>query len=111
MLISLVLTAFMGATTVVGLALRKRAPLVSGAFVLGSGLGAWFAWFPQQLTAWAQFMGVGRGADLALYLGLSFCVLALAAVAVQLRHLQLKFTRLAREVALQQAVRPGDGSP
>jgi hypothetical protein len=56
----------------------------------------------------ALWLGVGRGADLALYIGLSLCFLAIAAMVLQLRHLQIRFTLLAREIALMQAKLPGD---
>ena len=101
--ITLLLSILMLATIAMGLAMRRRAPAVGMAFVLASLSGVWFAWFPAHLTALANRVGVGRGADLALYLGLSLCVLALAAMALQVRYLQLKFTRLARELALMRA--------
>lgn len=102
-MISIVLTLLMLGVLVVGLATRRRSPPVSLAIMAVAVGGIWFSWRPQDLTTLAHAVGVGRGADLALYLGLSLCFLAIAALLVQLRHLQVRFTQLAREVALMQA--------
>jgi hypothetical protein len=102
-MISLLLTAVMGAVLLMALLMRRRSPAVALAFALVSLVGTWFAWRPEDLNTLAHAVGVGRGADLALYLGLSLSFLALAALLLQLRHLQNRFTQLAREVALIQA--------
>jgi hypothetical protein len=102
-MISALLSLLMLGVLVVGLAIRRRSPpLALGIMLLAMG-GTWFAWRPEDLTLLAHGLGVGRGADLALYLGLSLCFLAIAALLVQLRHLQVRFTLLARELALLQA--------
>lgn len=102
-MISVLLTLLMAAVAAVALAVRRRSPPVSLAMLATAAAGVWFAWRPQDLTDLAHLLGVGRGADLALYIGLSLCVLALAALLLQLRHLQARFTLLAREVALMRA--------
>ena len=61
---------------------------------------------PDLSTAIAQLVGVGRGADLLLYLGivgLSFVCLLLYA---KLRQLETTLTELVRLVALQNAISP-----
>lgn len=102
-MISALLTLLMLGVMVVGLAIRRRSPPLALGIMLVAMGGTWFAWRPEDLTLLAHRLGVGRGADLALYLGLSLCFLAIAALLVQLRHLQVRFTLLAREVALLQA--------
>ena len=102
-MLSFLLTVLMSAVLAMALLMRRRSPAVALAFALVSFVGTWFAWRPEDLNALAHVFGVGRGADLALYLGLSLSFLALAALLLQLRHLQNRFTHLAREVALIQA--------
>lgn len=103
MMIALLLTALMAGVLLLATLMRRRSPAVALAMALVAALGTWFAWRPEDLNHLAQFVGVGRGADLALYLGLSLVFLALAALYLQLRHLQGRFTQLAREMALAQA--------
>ena len=103
MIISALLTAFMLASMAVGVVMRRRSPAVALALMLASLAGIWFAWMPQQLTAVANALGVGRGTDLALYLWVSISFLALAGLALQLRHLQGQLTILVREIAILQA--------
>lgn len=102
-MISLLLTALMGILALLALMLRRRAPAISLAVALLAFAGTWFAWRPEDLNQLAHAVGVGRGADLALYMGMSLCLLALVALLLQLRHLQGRFTLLAREVALIRA--------
>ena len=102
-MISIVLSLLMLGVLLVGLAIRRRSPPVALGIMLVALGGVWFAWRPADLTLLAHWLGVGRGTDLALYLGLSLCFLAIAALLVQLRHLQVRFTQLAREVALLDA--------
>ena len=102
-MISIVLTLLMIGVIVVGLAVRRRSPPLALSIMVVAAGGVWFSWRPQDLTMLAQTLGVGRGADLALYLGLSLCFLAIAALLLQLRHMQVRFTQLAREMALMQA--------
>jgi hypothetical protein len=101
-MISLLLTALMGAAMLMAVLMRRRSPVLALAFALVSFLGTWFAWWPEHLNTLARAVGVGRGADLAVYLGLSLSFLALGALLLQLRHLQNRFTILARELALIQ---------
>lgn len=106
-MISIVLSLLMLGILAIGLGIRRTSPPVAlGIIVVAMG-GLWFAWRPEDLTHLAHALGVGRGTDLALYLGLSLSFLAIAALLVQLRRMQLRFTRLAREVALMQARTPG----
>ncbi len=102
-MISILLTMLMLGVLVVGLAVRRRSPPLALSIMAVACGGVWFSWRPQDLTQLAHALGVGRGADLALYLGLSLCFLAIAALLLQLRHLQVRFTKLAREVALMRA--------
>lgn len=102
-MISVVLSLLMLGVFLVGMVARKRSPPVAVGIMSVALVGFWFAWRPDDLTSIAHLMGVGRGTDLGLYLAISLCLLTIAALLVQLRYLQVRFTRLAREVALMQA--------
>lgn len=102
-MIALLLSALMALVLLLALLMRRRSPAVALGMAGVAALGLWFAWRPNDLNNLAHVVGVGRGADLALYLGLSLVLLALAGLYLQLRHLQSRFTQLAREMALVQA--------
>ena len=102
-MISIVLTLLMLGVFFIGLGVRRSSPPVALCIMALALIGVWFSWAPHHLTVLAHALGVGRGTDLALYLGLSLSFLAIAALLVQLRRLQVRFTRLARAVALMQA--------
>jgi hypothetical protein len=103
MIISLILSAMMLAAIGAGLMLRRRAPAVGAAIALAALCGLYFVWMPAHLSAVANALGVGRGTDLLLYLWVSLTMLALAALVLELRHLQRQLTVLAREQALLRA--------
>lgn len=65
--------------------------------------------FPGLLTRFAQFLGVGRGADLLLY-GLTVFVLGYVASSYRrMRHVEQQVTTLAREIALRAAIHDSRG--
>lgn len=69
--------------------------------------------FPRLLTQVAQFLGVGRGADLLLY-GLTVVFLGYVAASYRrMRQMEQQVTVLARELAVRAAVqeRPEPGRP
>jgi hypothetical protein len=111
MIISFFLSVMMLAAVGAGLGLRRRAPAIGAAIAIAAMFGLYFVWVPEQLTDLAHYLGVGRGADLVLYLWVSLTFLAVAGLVLEIRHLQRQLTLLAREQALQRARRewpPGD---
>ncbi|KAA0917945.1 DUF2304 domain-containing protein [Dietzia sp. ANT_WB102] len=63
---------------------------------------------PDDLTVVANSLGVQRGTDLVLYalvMGFAFVTVS---TYVRFREQELRYSRLARTIALQNAVRPGD---
>ncbi len=77
--------------------------LIVGAFAL---VGIFMVLAPDTTTAIAEFVGVGRGADLLLYLaviGFAFVTVLLYA---RLRELELALTRVVRAQAIQNARAP-----
>ena len=63
---------------------------------------------PDDLTVVANYLGVQRGTDLMLYalvMGFAFVTVS---TYVRFREQELRYSRLARTIALQHAVRPDD---
>jgi len=104
--ISLILSIVLGAALVGGLLIRKNAPSVGIAMVIASAIGIYFAWTPDDLSRIAHWLGVGRGADLLLYIWVVVSFLALVALMLRLRALNEQLTELARKLALATAQRP-----
>ena len=68
----------------------------------------WAMLRPEDLTKVANFVGVGRGTDLLLYgLVVAFMFTTLSSY-IRFREQELRYARLARAVALQNAVKPED---
>ncbi|NTU70905.1 MAG: DUF2304 domain-containing protein [Coriobacteriia bacterium] len=56
--------------------------------------------FPDELTVFANFLGVGRGADLLLYATVAGLVVALLAVYARFKDVEEKLATLARSMAI-----------
>lgn len=57
----------------------------------------------------ARLLGVGRGADLVLYVWTAVSILVLANIHFRLRSFKAEITTLTRELAILQAKRPPEG--
>jgi hypothetical protein len=80
--------------------------LVRWPMVLTSALGIYFVLHPERTTEIATTLGVGRGADLLLYVWVVVTLLLFVRIAlVQVQHRQ-EMTALARELALRTAGPP-----
>lgn len=68
----------------------------------------WCVLRPDDLTVVANFLGVSRGTDLLLYaLAIAF-MFTTVSTWIRFRENELRYARLARAVALQNALRPGE---
>ena len=65
--------------------------------------GLYFVWFPENLTAVANWIGVGRGADLLLYIFLSFVLFEFLVIRIREKERMELFTRLVRRIAIDDA--------
>ena len=65
----------------------------------------YFVIFPEQANLVANYLGVGRGADLLLYLWFAISSLMLFFVFIKLKTHHREITALARAVATQSAIR------
>ncbi|MBC3186677.1 DUF2304 domain-containing protein [Corynebacterium sp. zg-331] len=80
-------------------------------FVLFIAVCIWAVLRPDDLTVIANWVGVDRGTDLLLYGVVAAFMFVTMSTYVRFRELELRYSRLARAVALQNAVRPGDDLP
>lgn len=81
------------------------------AFVLFVMITIWAVLRPDDLTTLANVVGVDRGTDLLLYgLVVAFMFVTLSTY-LRFREQELRYARLARAVALSNAVRPEDELP
>ncbi|MDO5730875.1 DUF2304 domain-containing protein [Corynebacterium sphenisci] len=96
------------------LANRRKARAKAGVklgFVVFIAVGIWAVLRPDDLTVVANLVGVDRGTDLLLYLVTVAFVFVTVSSYIRFRELELRYARLARAVALQAAVAPGEELP
>ena len=81
----------------------RRSPAV-GLMAIGTSLaGLYFVWVPSHSTLVAEFVGVGRGADLILYLWVCISLIVLLNLHLKLRTQHESITKLARTIAIANA--------
>jgi small membrane protein len=103
MVASVLLSMLLLGTLVYAWSEQRRAPLVATSTIGVVICGLYLVWFPSQANMLAELAGVGRGADLILYLWVLISLLIVFNLHLKLRaHLEL-ITDLAREIALLQA--------
>ena len=72
-------------------------------------IGILLAFRPDLATRVANLIGIGRGADLLLYIFLLFSLFQNVYLADRLKTIDARITRVVRENALDSAVAPPDG--
>lgn len=78
----------------------RRAPVIGVAAVLAAGGGLYFVWIPSHATALAEFVGIGRGVDLIIYVWVVISLLIVLNLHLKLRSQMELITELAREIAI-----------
>jgi len=68
--------------------------------------GAFFVWAPETTNAIAHVLGVGRGADLILYLWVVITLALMLLLYLKLTRMARRITQLTRAIALMQASAP-----
>ena len=84
----------------------KKAPAVALLSAIVSIGGVYFIWFPETSTRWAEFVGIGRGADLVLYTWSCISLLVILNLHLKLRSQLEMITVLARSIAIASAQVP-----
>jgi len=104
MIAQLILSILLACVLVYAWAQYRRSPFVAGASMIAALAGLYLVWAPEQSTAVAAFIGIGRGADLVLYLWVCISLNMLLSLHLKLRIQHETMTKLARAVALKNAV-------
>ena len=71
-------------------------------------LGLYFVWVPEQTTRLAEALGVGRGADLVLYLWVVITLALIVFLYLKIVQLSRKLTELTRAQALSRPQIPSE---
>jgi small membrane protein len=103
MIAQAVLSVLLCSVLVYSWAQYRRSPtvaLISGAAALA---GLYFVWFPSHSTWLAELVGIGRGADLILYVWVCISLIILLNLHLKLRTQHELITTLARTIALANA--------
>ena len=88
---------------------RRKARAKAGVklgFLLFIAACSWAVLRPDDLTIVANYVGVSRGTDLLLYLLVVAFMFTTLSSYIRFRELELRYARLARAVALQNAIAP-----
>ena len=103
MIAQVVLSLLLGIVLVYAWAEYRRSPIVASASFAVSLLGFYFVWVPSHATRVAELFGIGRGADLVLYLWVCISLIVLLNLHLKLRTQHELLTALARSIALANA--------
>ena len=88
----------------------RRSPVVALLSCAAALAGLYFVWVPSHTTRVAEFVGVGRGVDLILYVWVCISLIVLLNMHLKLRTQHELITQLARTIALAKAG-PADAVP
>jgi hypothetical protein len=88
----------------------RRSPVVALMSLVASVVGLYFVWIPSHTTRVAEFIGIGRGADLVMYLWICISLIVLLNLHLKLRSQHEVITALARAIALANAYSATEGA-
>jgi len=88
----------------------RRSPAVALLSFISGLAGLYFVWIPSHSTRVAEFIGVGRGVDLIMYLWVCISLIVLLNLHLKLRSQLELITALARAIALANACSPTEGA-
>jgi small membrane protein len=111
MIAQVVFTLMLTAVVLVAFVQLPRIPLVGGAVISVALFGAYIVWMPDHATYLAHLVGIGRGADLVLYVWVLISCAILLLFYLQLREQLQLITALARRMALAGAARDETARP
>jgi small membrane protein len=108
MIAQIVLSLLLGIVLLYAWAQYRRSPIVAVLACIVSLMGFYFVWLPSHATRVAEFVGIGRGADLVLYVWACISLIVLLNLHLKLRTQHELLTQLARSIALANAALPED---
>ena len=88
----------------------RRSPAVALLSFIVSLTGLYFVWMPSHSTHVAEFIGIGRGVDLIMYLWVCISLIVLLNLHLKLRSQHELITALARAIALANACAATEGA-
>lgn len=110
MIAQVVLSLLLGVVLLYAWVQYRRSPIVAILACVVSLVGFYFVWIPSHATRVAELVGIGRGADLVLYLWVCISLVVLLNLHLKLRTQHELLTQLARSIALANATLPEDAS-
>ena len=113
-MIRILLTVLLSLGLVFAMREWKQSRVLFTAFVVLTLGGIGLVWFDGTATAIANALGVGRGADLVLYVSSAISFVLVVSLLLRIKRLQEQLTQLARAIALAnpvQAAPPPDERP
>ena len=105
MIAQILLSLLLSGIVVYAWADYRRSPVVALLFMLTAAVGIYLVWTPSHATQLAELAGVGRGADLILYVWVVISQLVFLNLHLKLRAQMDLITGLARSIALANAAR------
>jgi hypothetical protein len=105
MIAQIVFTSLLIAVVLVALAQLRQIPLVGVLVICIALFGAYIVWMPEHATYLANAVGIGRGADLVLYVWVLISSAILLLLYLNSREQLQLVTALARKMALADAER------
>jgi hypothetical protein len=111
MIAQIVLSLLLGIVVLYAWAQYRRSPIVTVLSCAVSLIGFYFVWIPSHATRVAELVGIGRGADLVLYVWVCISLVVLLNLHLKLRTQHELITQLARSIALANATLPEDKRP
>ena len=106
MIIQWILVLGLGLSLVYSVLQRGKSRLVRYPITITSLAGIYFVLFPAQTNGIADWMGVGRGADLVLYCWIVISLVVSVNLQFRILSLQEIATELTRELALRSPRKP-----
>jgi len=101
MIAQIILTLGLSVCLFYVISLGKSLPLVRIGLFLVVLTGYLFIWFPEMTNIFADLVGIGRGADLVIYLWILLSLFLILKLHMKLREQSEALTTLARHLALR----------
>ena len=103
MIAQLFFTVVLTVVTLVAFAQLSQIPVVGLVVICAALFGGYIVWVPDHATYLANLIGIGRGADLLLYVWVLISCAILLLLYLNLREQSQLITALARKMALAEA--------
>lgn len=103
MIAQLILSALLGGLMLYAIKAAHKSPFVGGMAVAVALVGLYVVWVPSHASIVAEWVGIGRGADLILYVWAAVSLIVMLNLHLKLRSQMELITALARNVALRDA--------